>query len=156
MARIMNMDRCMNPRPVSIVVNGEAPVERGLFLEITGMAPNGLWLNGGDDFEAYLVELANAETVRGNLLIHTTVPKMYDERLVEADFVLEPGAVGRGHYVTVGDEITIAEDLINGEATVGAELALDADGKLKIGTGLAKVVKKYNWNGQPSVMIRFI
>ena len=82
---------------------------------------------------------------------------MYDEKLVEADFVLKAGETGRGHYVTVGDEITIAKDLVTGEAVeVGTELALDANGKLKVGTGLAKVVKVYNWNGQESVMIRFI
>ena len=154
MARIMNMDRCMNPRPVSIIADVE--LERGLFVEIKGMAENNIWLNGEDDFEAYAVELANADTKVGDLLIHSTVPKMYDERLVEADFVLEAGAVGRGHYVTVGDEITIAKDLVNGEVEVGTELALAADGKLAVGTGLAKVVKVYNWNGQESVMIRFI
>ena len=154
MARIMNMDRCMNPRPVTIIP--DADLERGMFVEIKGMAPNNIWLNGGDDFEAYFVELANAETKRGDLLIHTTVPKMYDERLVETDFILRAREIGRGHYVTVGDEITIAKDLINGEVAVGTELALAADGKLAVGTGLAKVVKVYNWNGQESVMIRFI
>ena len=154
MARIMNMDRCMNPRPVSIIADVE--LERGLFVEIKGMAKNNLWLANEDDFEAYQVALATADTERGDLLIHSTVPKMYDERLVEADFVLKAGATGRGHYVTVGDEITIAKDLVNGEVEVGTELALAADGKLAVGTGLAKVVKVYNWNGQESVMIRFI
>jgi hypothetical protein len=154
MARIMNMDRCMNPRPVSIVA--EVDLERGLFVEIKGMAKNNLWLANEDDFEAYQVALATADTEKGDLLIHSTVPKMYDERLVEADFVLEAGAVGRGHYVTVGDEITIAKDLVVGAVEVGTELALDANGKLKVGTGLAKVVKVYNWNGQESIMIRFI
>ena len=154
MARIMNMDRIVNPRPVSIVA--DVDLERGLFVEIKGMAENNLWLAGEDDFEAYKVALATAETKPGDLLIHSTVPKMYDEKLVEADFVLEAGAVGRGHYVTVGDEITIAKDLVTGEIKVGTELALAADGKLAAGTGLAKVVKIYNWNGQESVMIRFI
>ena len=154
MAKIMNMDRIMNPRPVSIIA--EVALERGQFVAIKGMAENNIWLVGEDDFEAYAVELANADTKVGDLLIHSTVPKMYDERLVEADFVLEAGAVGRGHYVTVGDEITIAKDLVNGEVEVGTELALAADGKLAVGTGLAKVVKVYNWNGQESVMIRFI
>ena len=154
MARIMNMDRIMNPRPVSIIA--EVALERGQFVAIKGMAENNIWLAGEDDFEAYAVELANADTKVGDLLIHSTVPKQYDERLEERDFVLEAGAVGRGHYVTVGDEITIAKDLVNGEIEVGTELALAADGKLAAGTGLAKVVKIYNWNGQESVMIRFI
>ena len=154
MARIMNMDRIMNPRPVSIVA--EVALERGQFVAIKGMAKNNIWLDNADDFEAYAVELANADTKVGDLLIHSTVPKQYDERLEERDFVLEAGAVGRGHYVTVGDEITIAKDLINGDVEVGAELELAADGKLAAGSGLAKVVKVYNWNGQESVMIRFI
>ena len=122
MARIMNMDRCMNPRPVSIIA--EVELERGMFVEIKGMAANNIWLAGEDDFEAYQVALAVK--------------------------------VGRGHYVTVGDEITIAADLINGEVEVGNELTLAADGKLTTGAGLAKVVKVYNWTGQDSVMIRFI
>ena len=152
--RIMNMDRCMNPRPVSIIA--EVELERGMFVEIKGMAANNIWLAGEDDYEAYKVELATANTKIGDLLIHTSVPMQYDERLTEKDFVLEAGKVGRGHYVTVGDEITIAADLINGEVEVGSELTLAADGKLTTGAGLAKVVKVYNWNGQDSVMIRFI
>ena len=160
MARIMNMDRIMNPRPVSIVA--DVDLERGLFVEIKGMAENNIWLAGEDDFEAYEVALATATTKIGDLLIHSTVPKLYDERLVEADFVLEAGKVGRGHYVTVGDEITIAADLIDEDVNVevGTELALDAGGMLtevaEGGTALAKVVKIYNWNGQDSVMIRFV
>ena len=127
-----------------------------MFVEIKGMAANNIWLAGEDDYEAYKVELATADTKIGDLLIHTSVPMQYDERLTEKDFVLEAGKVGRGHYVTVGDEITIAADLINGEVEVGNELTLAADGKLTTGAGLAKVVKVYNWNGQDSVMIRFI
>ena len=41
MARICNLDRIVNPRPVSIVA--DADLERGLFGEIKGMAKNNLW-----------------------------------------------------------------------------------------------------------------
>ena len=154
MARICNLDRIVNPRPVSIVCNVD--LERGMFVEIQGMAQNNLWLAGGDDYEAYSVIPARAGASISDVLIHTTVPMQYDERLVEADFVLKAGETGRGHYITVGDEITIAADLIDGEIEVGTELGFANDGKLAAGTGVAKVVKVYNWNGQQSVMIRFI
>ena len=42
MAHIMNMDRVVNPRPVTFI-NPVAGLERGLFLEIEGMAANNTW-----------------------------------------------------------------------------------------------------------------
>ena len=153
---IMNMDRCVNPRPVTFIapVNG---LERGIFVEIMGMAPNNVFLAGGDDFEAYKVQLANANAEVKNLLIHTTVPKQYDERLDERDFVANEGAICRGHYITTGDEYTIAKEFVGGDAKVGAEVVLAADGKLAVGTEkvIGEIVKVYVWNGQESVMIRF-
>lgn len=153
---IMNMDRCVNPRPVTFIapVNG---LERGIFVEIIGMAPNNVFLAGGDDFEAYKVQLANANAEVKNLLIHTTVPKQYDERLDERDFVANEGAICRGHYITTGDEYTIAKNFVNGDVQVGAEVALAADGKLAVGVekAIGEIVKVYVWNGQESVMIRF-
>ena len=156
MANIMNMDRCVNPRPVTFI----APVdglERGIFVEIIGMAPNNVFLAGGDDFEAYKVQLASANTEVKNLLIHTTVPKQYDERLDERDFVANEGAICRGHYITTGDEVTIAKANVNGSAIVGAEVALAPNGKLAVATekAIGEIVKVYVWNGQESVMIRF-
>ena len=49
---IMNMDRVVNPRPVTFIspVDG---LERGIFVEIEEMAANNLWQAGADDFEAY-------------------------------------------------------------------------------------------------------
>ena len=156
MANIMNMDRCNHPRPVTFI----APVdglERGIFVEIIGMAPNNIFLKGTDDFEAYKVQLANTNTAVKNLLIHTTVPKQYDERLDERDFVANEGAICRGHYITTGDEVTIAKANVSGGIAVGAEVALASNGKLAVGTdkAIGEIVKVYNFNGQESVMIRF-
>ena len=156
MAKLMNMDRVPYPAPVSIVCDED--LERGLFLEITGMAPNNLWLDNADDFEAYQVALATADTAKGNLLIHSSVPFSYDERDMEQDFVLKAGNIGRGHYIKSGDEYTIAKDLV-GEVDVEDEVALSADGELaKAGynaVAIGIVKKVYDFNGQESVMIRF-
>ena len=157
MARIMNMDRCVNPRPVTFI-NSVAGLERGLFLEIEGMAENNVWGGGVDDFEAYKVKLASATTKAGDLVINTTVPKQYDERLEEKDFVMAEGAIGRCHYITTGDEYTIAKDLVANVTAVGEEVELAADGKLakkNTGTAIGEVVRIYTWNGQESIMIRF-
>ena len=153
---IMNMDRCMNPRPVTFVAPADG-LHRGLFVQITGMAANNVWLAGADDFEAYKVVLASGDTERKDLLIHTTVPKMYDERLDERDYVANEGDVCRGHYITEGDEYTLPVDFVGGELTVGAEVGLASNGKLEVGSGnaIGEVVRVYNFNGQASVMIRF-
>lgn len=153
---IMNMDRCVNPKPVTFI----APVdglERGIFVEIKGMAKNNIFLADADDFEAYEVQLASANTQVRNLLIHTTVPKQYDERLDERDFVAKEGAICRGHYIQTGDEYTLPRTFVNGISAVGEEVALGADGKLAKAEGVAIgiVVKLYVWNGQESAMIRF-
>ena len=156
MARLMNMDRVPYPTPVSIVC--EVNLERGLFLEIKGMATNNLWVDNDDDFEAYQVALAGANTAKGDLLIHSSVPFSYDERDMEQDFVLKAGNIGRGHYIKSGDEITIAKDLV-GEVDAEDEVALAADGELaKVSEGAVAIgiVKKvYDFNGQESVLIRF-
>ena len=157
MARIMNMDRVVNPRPVTFI-NSVAGLERGLFLEIEGMAANNTWGGGADDFEAYKVKLATAATKVEDLVINTTVPKQYDERLEEKDFVMAEGAIGRAHYITTGDEYTIAKDLVSGVTKVGEQVELAANGKLakkNTGTAIGEVVRIYTWNGQESVMIRF-
>lgn len=157
MAHIMNMDRCVNPRPVTFI-NPVAGLERGLFLEIEGMAANNVWGGGVDDFEAYKVKLATAATKVEDLVINTTVPKQYDERLEEKDFVMAEGAIGRAHYITTGDEYTLAKDFVAGVTKVGEEVELAADGKLAkkdSGTAIGEVVRIYKWNGQESIMIRF-
>ena len=47
MAHIINMDRVINPRPVTFIspVDG---LERGIFVEIEGMAANNLWQAGAE------------------------------------------------------------------------------------------------------------
>ena len=157
MARIMNMDRCVNPRPVTFI-NSVAGLERGLLREIEGMAANNVFGGGADDFEAYKVKLASATTAKGDLVINTTVPKQYDERLEEKDFVMAVGAMGRAHYITTGDEYTLPKDFVANVTAVGDEVELAAGGKLAkktSGTAIGEVVRIYKWNGQDSVMIRF-
>ncbi len=153
---IVNLDRIPRPRPVTFI----APVDnlyRGMFVEITGMAANNTWLNGGDDFEAYKVELAGADTKRENLLMNTSVPKQYDERKDERDFVNNEGDICRGHYLETGDEVTLPVNFVSGELVVGAEVELAEGGKLAVGSGkpIGEVVRVYTWNGQNSCMIRF-
>lgn len=153
---IINMDRVVNPRPVSFMCEEANGLQRGLFLQVVGMAKNNHWLNDQDDFEAYKVQLAGAGVEKHDLLIHTSVPNMYDERKVEQDYVLEKGQVGRGHYITTGDEYTLPVDMVAGELAVGKEVALAGNGKLQVGEdGIGEVVRVYNFNGQESVMIRF-
>ena len=122
MARLIRLD-IINGNPRSFVAN--ANLEQGLFLEIKGKAQN-VEL-GVVDYEAYEVELANADTARGQLLLHASVANQYDERLSEVDFVLEKGRVGRGYQPVMGDIVTLP--LVAGVA-VGNKLALGANGLL--------------------------
>ena len=122
MARLIRLD-IINGNPRSFVAN--ANLEQGLFLEIKGKAQN-VEL-GVVDYEAYEVELENADTARGQLLLHASVANQYDERLSEVDFVLEKGRVGRGYQPVMGDIVTLP--LVAGVA-VGNKLALGANGLL--------------------------
>ncbi|MBQ2408654.1 MAG: hypothetical protein II309_04385 [Bacilli bacterium] len=122
MARLIRLD-IINGNPRSFVAN--ANLEQGLFLEIKGKAQNAEL--GVVDYEAYEVELANADTARGQLLLHASVANQYDERLSEVDFVLEKGRVGRGYQPVMGDIVTLP--LVAGVA-VGNKLALGANGLL--------------------------
>lgn len=122
MARLIRLD-IINGNPRSFVAN--ANLEQGLFLEIKGKAQN-VEL-GVVDYEAYAVELAKADTARGQLLLHASVANQYDERLSEVDFVLEKGRVGRGYQPVMGDIVTLP--LVTG-VQVGDKLALGANGLL--------------------------
>lgn len=122
MARLIRLD-IINGNPRSFVAN--ANLEQGLFLEIKGKAQN-VEL-GVVDYEAYAVELAKADTARGQLLLHASVANQYDERLSEVDFVLEKGRVGRGYQPVMGDIVTLP--LVAG-VQVGDKLALGANGLL--------------------------
>ena len=122
MARLIRLD-IINGNPRSFVAN--ANLEQGLFLEIKGKAQN-VEL-GVVDYEAYEVELAKADTARGQLLLHASVANQYDERLSEVDFVLKAGRVGRGYQPVMGDIVTLP--LVEG-VKVGDKLALGANGLL--------------------------
>lgn len=159
MAKLLNMDRCVNPRPVTFIAP-EGGIQRGDIVEIIGMATNSVWLDTDDDFEAYEVRKSAVDSSVAHLLINTTVPKQYDERLDEKDFVCPSGHICRGHYLTVGDEYTLP--VVTGVA-VGDKLALGANGLLVEAAGgeatevvVAEVVRLYDFNGQASMMIRII
>ena len=125
MAKLIRLD-IINGNPRSFVAPAE--LEQGMFLEIVGKAEN-VELGVEADFEAYEVELASADTVRGQLLLHASVANQYDERLSEVDFVLPEGKVGRGYQPVMGDIVTIAKIA---DVEVGDKLGLDADGLLKV------------------------
>ena len=155
MARLIRLD-IINGNPRSFVAN--ANLEQGLFLEIKGKAQN-VEL-GVVDYEAYTVELAKADTVRGQLLLHASVANQYDERLSEVDFVLEKGRVGRGYQPVMGDIVTLP--LVAGVA-VGDKLALGANGLLvKSDNNAIAVVEALEdinipeADAQASMVIRFL
>lgn len=157
MARIIRLD-IINGNPRTFVAPQD--LEQGMFLEIVGKAPN-VDLGVEADYEAYEVQLAGTNTKRGQLMLHASVANQYDERLMEADFVLKEGKIGRGYQPIMGDIVTIAKDLIAEEVAEGDELALGADGMLAKGTGLAVVeaIEEINIPGgepQASVVIRFL
>ena len=147
MANVIRLDK-VKGYPVSFE-NSIEKLEQGLFLELTGLS------NG--DYEAYAVKLAGA-TPADTVVLHASVPVMYDERLMEQDFVLENGKVGRAFIPERGDIVTIAENVFTGELAVGDLVGCAGDGKLaKTGaTKIAKVLEKEVFAGQPSVVIQFI
>ena len=147
MANVIRLDK-VKGYPVSFE-NSIENLEQGLFLELKGLS------NG--DYEAYEVELAKA-TPDNTVVFHASVPVMYDERLMEQDFVLANGKVGRAYIPERGDIITIAENIVNGSVEVGAKLGCVGAGKLGTtgATKIAKVLDKENFGGQPSLVIEFI
>lgn len=107
----------------------DAKLENGLFLEIVGKVANAE-LGAEADYEAYQVQVANADTERGQLLFHASVENMYDERLMKQDFELEAGKPGRGYQLVMGDIVTIPAI---SSVVVGNKLTLGADGLLVVG-----------------------
>ena len=91
-------------------------------------------------------------------MLHASVANQYDERLMEADFVLKEGKIGRGYQPIMGDIVTIP--VIEGVA-VGEKLGLGADGLLAKGGELVIVEALENINvpgaePQASMVIRFL
>ena len=147
MANVIRLDK-VKGYPVSFE-NSIENLEQGLFLELKGLS------NG--DYEAYEVELAKA-TPDNTVVFHASVPVMYDERLMEQDFVLANEKIGRAYIPERGDIITIAESVVNGSVDVGNKLGCVGNGKLGTNgaTKIARVLDKENFGGQPSLVIEFI
>ena len=147
MANVIRLDK-VKGYPVSFE-NSIENLEQGLFLELKGLS------NG--DYEAYEVELAKA-TPDNTVVFHASVVMQYDERLMEQDFVLANGKVGRAFIPERGDIITVAESVVNGSVEVGNKLGCVGDGKLGTNgaTKIARVLDKENFGGQPSLVIEFI
>ena len=153
MANIVRLDICEG-KPRSFVMAQN--VENGYFLEIIGKADN-VQLDGVD-YEAYKVQLADAESKIEDVLFHKSVENMYDERMMKQDFVLEAGRVGRGYVVTRGDIVTIPR--VEG-VNVGDKLELGANGLLVKGGDLAIVeaieyINVPEADAQESMVIRFL
>ena len=147
MANVIRLDK-VKGYPVSFE-NSIENLEQGYFLELKGLS------NG--DYEAYEVELAKA-TPDNTVVFHASVVMQYDERLMEQDFVLANGKVGRAFIPERGDIITVAESVVNGSVEVGNKLGCVGDGKLGTNgaTKIARVLDKENFGGQPSLVIEFI
>ena len=147
MANVIRLDK-VKGYPVSFE-NSIENLEQGLFLELKGLS------NG--DYEAYEVELAKA-TPDNTVVFHASVVMQYDERLMEQDFVLENGKVGRAYIPERGDIITVSETVANGSVSVGDKLGCVGNGKLGTAgaTKIARVLAKENFGGQPSLVIEFI
>ena len=92
MASIIRLDK-VKGYPVSFY-NSIGDLENGQFLSLKGLIEG--------DREAYEVEKATKSTT-GTIVLHASVPVMYDERLMEQDFVLKQDAVGRAYIPERGD-----------------------------------------------------
>lgn len=147
MANVIRLDK-VKGYPVSFE-NSIENLEQGYFLELNGLS------NG--DYEAYAVSLAGAEPTN-TVAIHASVVMQYDERLMEQDFVLANGKVGRAYIPERGDIVTIAESLFTGSVSVGDKVGHVEGGKLATSGNqkVAVVLEKENFGGQPSVVIQFI
>ena len=147
MANVIRLDK-VKGYPVSFE-NSIENLEQGLFLELKGLSDG--------DYEAYEVELAKA-TPDNTVVFHASVAMQYDERLMEQDFVLENGKIGRAYIPERGDIITVAESVVTGSPSVGDKLGCAGNGKLATtgATKIAKVLAKETWAGQPSLVLEFI
>ncbi len=143
MASIIRLDK-VKGYPVSFF-NTIDGLENGQFLVLKGLK----------DREAYNVEKAT-KTTTGTLVLHASVPVMYDERLIETDFTLAENKVGRAYILERGDIVTIAKTFTTGDIAVGNLLGLDGSGKLS-GTEEAKLVEVIaieKFSGQDSVVLQ--
>lgn len=137
-------------------------LDRGMFLEIIGMANSILTEVGGADFELYKVKDADANTKLGNLLVNISVPKDYDERLTEKDFYVKTGDAGRGRNPKTHCVHTYNAALVDTGVVAGDKLKLGAGKLSKIaatgeeGLTIAIVEEVLTWKGQASVRVRYL
>lgn len=132
-------------------------LQRGVLLEIEEKADSVL---GTGDFELYKVKDATADTKLGNLLVHNSVPKMYDERLTERDFELKKDEVGRGRHPQSHYKILVHKSVVEGTVAANDLLKLGTSGtfaKDDAGDNVIAVVEEaLTWKGQESLIIRFL
>ena len=147
MASIIRLDK-VKGYPISFK-NTVGELENGQFLSLKGLIEG--------DREAYEVEKATKSTT-GTIVLHASVPVMYDERLMEQDFVLKQDAVGRAYITERGDIVTIAETFGTGTINVNDKVGIDASGKLSTAetTKIAQVIAKEKFSGQDSLVLQFI
>ena len=147
MASIIRLDK-VKGYPISFK-NTVGELENGQFLSLKGLIEG--------DREAYEVEKATKSTT-GTIVLHASVPVMYDERLMEQDFVLKQDAVGRAYIPERGDIVTIAETFGTGTINVNDKVGIDASGKLSTAetTKIAQVIAKEKFSGQDSLVLQFI
>lgn len=87
------------------------------------------------------------------VVLHASPEVMYDERKYRLeDFVLEAGQPGRAYHLTVGDIVTLTDDLFSAAPTVGEFavsqygadiLAPSADGTILAGDGTTPLTPKF-------------
>ena len=147
MASIIRLDK-VKGYPVSFY-NSIGDLENGQFLALKGLKEG--------DREAYAVEKATKSST-GTIVLHASVPVMYDERLLETDFVLKENAVGRAYICERGDIVTISETFGTGSINVGDRLGIDTSGKLASAetTKIVEVIAKEKFSGQNSLVLQFI
>lgn len=149
MAAIINLDKVKYPDVVT-AKNGSTKLENGALVAIGGLVPDRL----GRD--CYQIEALKEGCILG---LVADVALMADETKDERDFVLEAGQITRVYRVKSGQAVTIAEVNV-GTVAVGDELEVKAGAytlqKVTTGKPVARVLEKYNFEGQASVYIEFL
>lgn len=134
-------------------------LDRGMFLEIVGMADSVITGSEGFDHELLKVKDATAETKRGNLVVNISVPKMYDDKLTEREYYTPKDTAGRGRIPETMCTHIYAASLVTGGVAAGDLLKIGAGvlEKDTEGTNAIAVVKEVlNWEGQESVKVRYL
>lgn len=138
----------INGYPVSFY-NSVEGLENGQFVSLKGLY--------GTDREAYNIEVAT-KTSTGMLALHGSVPMLYDERLMEYDFCLAQGKIGRAFVLERGDIFTIANTFGTGAIAKGDKLGIDATGKLAVAetVKVVEVLALEKFSGQDSLVLQYL